>query len=64
VGDVEVKKRLTEVLNAYLASIRERRAKLSKNPKDAIRILDEGTEAARPLVEATMDEVLEKMGLK
>ncbi|MGH2582734.1 MAG: tryptophan--tRNA ligase [Anaerolineales bacterium] len=64
VGDVEVKKRLAEALNAYLAPIRKRRAELSKNPKDAIRILDEGTESARSMVEATMAEVQQKTGLK
>jgi len=63
VGDVEVKKRLAEALNEYLAPIRKRRAELVKKPKEALRILDEGTEAARPLVQATLNEVLEKMGL-
>jgi tryptophanyl-tRNA synthetase len=64
VGDVEVKKSLAEALNAYLAPLRERRAELIKDPKAALRVLDEGTEKARPLVQATLKEVLEKMGLK
>jgi len=64
VGDVEVKKRLAEALNEYLAPIRKRRSELVKKPKEALRILDEGTEAARPLVQATLNEVLEKMGLR
>lgn len=63
VGDVEVKKRLVEALNEYLAPLRARRAEFLKKPKEVLRILDEGTEAARPLVQATMKEVMEKMGL-
>jgi tryptophanyl-tRNA synthetase len=64
VGDVEVKKRLAELLNAYLRPIRTRRAELVKKPDEALRILSEGTESARPLIEATTKEVLEKMGLQ
>lgn len=64
VGDVDVKKNLAAALNKYLAPIRKRRAELAKDPKKVIKILDEGTEKARPLVRATLDEVLKKMGLK
>ena len=64
IGDVEVKRRLAEALNAYLAPLRARRAELLKKPEAALRVLDEGTEKARPLVQATLKEVLEKMGLK
>jgi len=64
VGDVEVKKRLAEVLNQYLAPLRERRTELVKKPDEVLRVLNEGTESARPLVEATAKEVLEKMGLR
>jgi tryptophanyl-tRNA synthetase len=64
VGDVEVKKRLAEALNEYLAPIRARRSELLKNPAESIRLLDEGTEKARPLVQATLDEAFRKMGLK
>jgi tryptophanyl-tRNA synthetase len=64
VGDVEVKKRLAELLNVYLRPIRTRRAELVKKPDEALRILSEGTESARPLIEATTKEVLEKMGLR
>lgn len=64
VGDVEVKRRLAEALNEYLAPLRERRVEYARNPKKALKVLEEGTEAARPRVGATLDEVLEKMGLK
>jgi tryptophanyl-tRNA synthetase len=61
VGDVDVKKSLAAALNKYLAPIRERRAAL--NPKDVVKHLNEGTEKARPLVQATLKEVMQKMGL-
>jgi tryptophanyl-tRNA synthetase len=64
VGDVEVKKRLADVLNSYLRPLRERRNELVKKPNEALRVLSEGTESARPLIEATTKEVLEKMGLR
>jgi tryptophanyl-tRNA synthetase len=63
VGDVEVKKRLAEALNEYLKPLRTRRAELIKDPKAAVRVLDEGTEAARPLVKANFKEAMQKMGL-
>lgn len=63
VGDVEVKKRLAEALNEYLKPLRTRRAELIKDPKAAVRVLDEGTEAARPLVQANFKEAMQKMGL-
>jgi tryptophanyl-tRNA synthetase len=63
VGDVDVKKSLAAALNMYLAPIRERREALKKNPKEVIKLLDEGTEKARPIVQATLKEVQEKMGL-
>ncbi len=64
VGDVEVKRRLAEALNAYLAPLRQRRAELIKKPDAAVKILDEGTEKARPLVQATLKEAMQKMGLR
>lgn len=63
IGDVEVKRRLAEALNAYLAPLRERRVQYAKDPKKVLKILEEGTETARPLVRATLKEVQEKMGL-
>ena len=63
VGDVAVKRRLAEVLNAALAPLRERRAQLAERPNDVIDILRAGTERARQLTDATLAEVQEKMGL-
>jgi tryptophanyl-tRNA synthetase len=63
VGDVDVKRRLAEALNEYLAPMRERREQYLKDPKKVMSILDQGTQAARPVVQATLKEVQEKMGL-
>ena len=56
-GDVVIKKRLIEVLEKFIAPIREKREKLAKDPKKVLKILEEGTEEARKAAEATMSEV-------
>lgn len=63
VGDVEVKRSLAEALNKYLEPMRARREEYIGNPKKVLKVLQDGTEAARPLVQATLKEVQEKMGL-
>lgn len=63
IGDVEVKRRLAEALNEYLAPIREKRAELIARPDDLRDILHQGTECARPIAEATYEEAARKMGL-
>lgn len=63
VGDVEVKRRLAEVLNERLAPLRRRRAELISRPAELIELLQPGTERARPLAQATLEEVQSKMGL-
>lgn len=63
IGDVEVKRRLAEALNEYLAPIREKRAELIARPDDLRDILRQGTECARPIAEATYEEAARKMGL-
>ncbi|MEJ2601546.1 MAG: tryptophan--tRNA ligase, partial [Anaerolineales bacterium] len=64
IGDVEVKRVLAEKLNAYLAPIREKRAELIQHPDELIEILRHGTQQARPIAQATLQEVEEKMGLR
>lgn len=64
VGDVEVKRRLAEALNDYLAPLRARRVELQRDAGYVVKVLDEGTERARPLVQATLREAMEKMGLR
>jgi tryptophanyl-tRNA synthetase len=60
-GDVKVKKRLQEVLSAELDPIRARREKLAKDPDAVMRILIDGTEAARKVAAETLDEVRKAM---
>ena len=63
VGDVEVKRRLAEVLNAYLAPIRERRADYISRPKMLLEVLFSGTVKAKFIAQQTLEEVHQKMGL-
>jgi len=64
IGDVEVKRVLAEKLNAYLAPIREKRSELIEHPDELAEILRRGTEQARPIAQATLQEVEQKMGLR
>jgi len=63
VGDVEVKRRLVEVLNAYLAPLRERRAEFISQPKMLLEVLFSGTVRAKFIAQQTLEEAHEKMGL-
>ncbi len=63
VGDVAIKKRLADILNLSLASLRERRLVLAAHPEKALEALAEGTERARPIAEQTLAEAQELMGL-
>ncbi len=56
-GDVVIKKRLIEVLEAFISPIRTRRQELSKNPEQILAILREGTEKARLIAQETMLKV-------
>jgi len=57
VGDVEVKQRLYEALEAFLAPIRARRAEYAANRKAVYEIILDGTRKGRAVAQATMDEV-------
>jgi len=61
VGDVEVKQKLYDALNAFLTPIRERRAEFQAKPKQVYEIIAEGTRKGRALAQATMAEVRESM---
>jgi tryptophanyl-tRNA synthetase len=61
VGDVEVKQRLFEALEAFLAPIRERRQELAAQPDRVYEIIIEGTRKGRALAQATMAEVRHAM---
>ena len=61
VGDVEVKTKLANALNAYLAPIRERRAALLARPDQLKEILFEGSARARVIAGQTMARVRDAM---
>ncbi|MGD8403139.1 MAG: tryptophan--tRNA ligase [Anaerolineales bacterium] len=63
IGDVEVKRRLAEVLNAYLAPLRERRAEYISQPKMLLEVLFSGTVKAKFIAQQTLEETYQKMGL-
>ncbi len=63
VADSLVKERLTAVLDALLAPIRVRRARLTRDPGEVLRILRAGTERARPVVARTVADVRNALGV-
>lgn len=63
VGDVEVKDRLTDALNAFLDPIRERRAAFDEEKGLVERVLYEGTLKMQELSNATLKEMRSAMGL-
>ena len=63
VGDVEVKRELSRVLNEFLDPIRERRTKLMSSPSILEDILIAGTERMRDEAMETMSLVREAMGM-
>jgi tryptophanyl-tRNA synthetase len=62
-GDVKVKRRLVEVLNAFLDPIRARRADWAKDPSQVMALLFEGTEKVHEVAHETMTEVRTAMKL-
>lgn len=63
VGDVELKRRLAVVLNAYLTPLRERREELISQPKMLLEVLFSGTVKAKFIAQQTLEETHQKMGL-
>lgn len=63
VGDVEVKRFLTKVLNEFLEPIREKRRHFEQDPKRVEDILQKGTEKAREEAKKTLTEVKKAMKL-
>jgi len=56
-GDVIIKKRLIEVLEKFIAPIREKRENLAKNPELVMKILEDGTKNAKEIAKTTMGEI-------
>ncbi|SDW90081.1 tryptophanyl-tRNA synthetase [Saccharopolyspora shandongensis] len=63
-GAAELKRTVTEVVNEYLAPMRERRAAFAQDRGDLRRILREGNERANAIAEATLAEVRSAMGTR
>lgn len=63
VGDMTVKLRLIETLDDTLSPIRERRARLAKDPAQILSILRDGTERARATATRNLDRVRKVFGL-
>jgi tryptophanyl-tRNA synthetase len=57
VGDVEVKTKLANALNAHLAPIRERRAALLAKPERLREIVHEGSKRAQKIAAGTLERV-------
>jgi tryptophanyl-tRNA synthetase len=62
-GDMVLKRRLTALLQALLAPIRERRAALARDRDFVLDVLRTGTRKARAVTEATKAEVVDALGL-
>lgn len=62
VGDGECKKRLAEVINAFLEPMRQRRAELESNPGYVLEVLREGTARANAVAEETLMRAKQAMG--
>ncbi|QQG49878.1 MAG: tryptophan--tRNA ligase [Candidatus Berkelbacteria bacterium] len=60
-GDTVVKRRLQEVLLAELDPIRARREEFAKDPDAVMRILQDGTAAAREIAAKTLEDVRRAM---
>lgn len=60
-GDVVLKKRLLEILDAVLTPIRVKRAELAKDPQFVMSILEQGTKVAEKVASQTLSEVKSAM---
>lgn len=56
-GDVVIKKRLTQVIQDIIAPIREKREVLASDPHAIMNILEDGTQKVRKIAEETLKEV-------
>jgi tryptophanyl-tRNA synthetase len=63
VGDVEVKRKLAQAINEFLAPMRERRARYEAQPGLVDDILVEGTRRMQGVARETMENVYDAMGL-
>jgi tryptophanyl-tRNA synthetase len=62
-GDMVVKHRLNDILQATLAPIRARREALARDPRYVLGILRQGTASGRHETETTLNEIRDALGL-
>lgn len=62
-GDMVLKRRLTGILQALIAPIRERRAALARDPDTIVDILRAGAQRGRQITEQTKEDVVTGLGL-
>ncbi len=62
-GDVKCKQYLNDVMQEFLAPIRERRSELAKNMDAVIKIFEEGSKKARSVASETLDRVRKAIGI-
>ena len=62
-GDSIVKKRLEDVLQAFLAPIRDSRRALARDPDYVLQVVKRGTARAREITDATLRDVRAALGL-
>jgi tryptophanyl-tRNA synthetase len=62
-GDVKLKKRLIDVLENFLAPIRQKRQELAKDPNYVMNVLLDGTRAVQKVAAQTLFEVKQAMML-
>ncbi len=63
IGDVEIKKRLSEVINQFLSPMRERRKEIENDHGYVESIIVEGTQKMADVAAATIKEMKSAMGL-
>ncbi len=63
IGCVDCKGLLSDAINNYFRSIRERRAELAARPADIWDILSDGAQRAEAIARPVLAEVQERMGL-
>lgn len=61
VGDVEIKERLARILKDTIGPIRARREALARDPEKVMKILEDGTSAARKVAKKTFKKVRKAM---
>ena len=61
-GDMALKHRLEDKLQALIAPMRERRERLAQDPGYVFSVLREGTRRAKAVTQQTLDEVRTALG--